>query len=116
MQTPKKIASDFVVALDKKLQEKHKTREDVTDFFVFIDPTMHKQRRWGWYAWFEINDGSQIGYSDDIIMDELKPYTEEEVMYLINMYMKDYLGIIAIEIQDRPIGARKLNDTQEKTT
>lgn len=86
------IAAILIYSFIKKIEDDGKYF--IPDSFqVFTDPSVKRQRRYGWYAWVDYEDGTTIASSMDCKMSHLeKGFDDNEVLSLILNHFSAYVN------------------------
>ena len=103
------IAAILIYSFIQKLEADGKPFKP-DSFQVFTDALVKRQRRWGWYAWVDYDDGTIIASSMDCKMSYLeKGFNDNEVLSLILNHFSAYVnyGIKPFDSEEEFLEAEK---------
>lgn len=104
MINEQKMAITFINSFVKKIRDDNRdVQEELKKIQIFTDPIMHRQRRFGLYAWidYEDEDNTQIGASIDWLIEN-NTLCDSDVMGYAMVYAKSVWEDLSnyIEVQD----------------
>lgn len=87
------IAAILIQSFINKIEEDGSPVISTESFHVWTDPLLRRQRRFGWYAWVDYENGEQIASSIDCPISYLeKGFNDYEVLPLILNHFTAYVN------------------------